>query len=541
MGSIGLEEPRGVATPETAEAHQKGTPLIVSRPWAAGEMAIVLSLAAGACLLHLLVNIFAAGRYGLFRDELYYLACAEHLDWGYVDHAPLVALLAWFSRSLLGNSLVALRLLPAFAGAAKILVTAWIVRELGGGRFAQLLAGVTVLLAPIYLVFDNLLTMNAFEPVFWMLGAAIVMRITRGGDARLWLLFGLVAGIGLLNKHSMLFFGSGVLVGLLLTPERRFLRSRWIWLGALVSFLLFSPNLLWEIRHHWPTIENLRNVRENIYAPVTPIEFILQQALLVLPLATPIWLAGLYSFLGTSEGKRYRLLGWTYLVVLAELLMLKGKIYYLAPAYPMLLAAGAVWIAGWIRERRWNWWKPALVVPLAVAGTVAAPLALPMLPVEATASYAKFWRADAVKVESPDSGRLPQLFAEMFGWQNQAATVARVYHSLSAEDQVKCAILAGNFGEAGAIDFFAQRYGLPKAISGNNSYYLWGPRNYSGEVMVSIGVPRRELEALFGQVEQAATIVNKYAVPDEANLPVYICRKPKMPVREAWPKLKNYG
>lgn len=540
MGSIGLEEPRGVATPVTAEGRETASPCIFSRPWAAGEMAIVLSLAACACLLHLLVNIFAAGHYSLFRDELYYLACGEHLDWGYVDHAPLVALVASLSRSLFGPSLVALRLLPAFAGAAKILVTGWMVRELGGSRFAQLLAGVAVLLAPIYLVFDNLLTMNAFEPVFWMLGAAIVMRITRGGDARLWLLFGLVAGIGLLNKHSMLFFGSGVFAGLLFTPERRFLRSRWIWLGALVSFLLFLPNLIWEIRHQWPTIENLRNVRENIYAPVAPIEFILEQALLVLPLATPIWLAGLLYFLGTREGKPDRLLGWTYLVVLTEMLILRGKIYYLAPAYPMLFAAGAVCIEGRIRERSYLW-KPALLVPLAVGGTVAAPLALPVLPVEATASYARFWRADAVKVESPDSGRLPQLFAEMFGWENLAATVARVYHSLSAADQAKCAILAKNFGEAGAIDFFGQRYGLPKAISGNNSYYLWGPRNYSGEVMISIGVPRRQLEALFGQVEQAATIVNRDAVPDEANLPVYICRLPKMPLREAWPKLKNYG
>src|SRR5262249_1155686 len=174
--------------------------------------------------------------------------------------------------------------------------------------------------------------------VCWMLGAAIVMRITRGGDARLWLLFGLVAGIGLLNKHSMLFFGSGVFAGLLFTPERRFLRSRWVLLGALVSFLLFLPNLFWEIRPQWPPNENLRNVRENIYAPVAPIEFILEQALLVLPLATPIWLAGLLYFLGTREGKPDRLLGWTYLVVLTEMLILRGKIYYLAPAYPMLFA-----------------------------------------------------------------------------------------------------------------------------------------------------------------------------------------------------------
>jgi len=498
-------------------------------------------LAAGACLLHVVVNLLAAGRYGLFRDELYYIACGEHLAWGYVDQAPLIAGVAWLTRWLLGDSLVALRFFPALAGAAKVLLGAWMARELGGRRYAQALAATAVLVAPVYLVFDNLLTMNAFEPVFWMLGAALVIRIVNCGAARLWFLFGLVAGIGLLNKHTMLLFGSGIVVGLLLTPERRFFRSGWIWLGGLLAFLIFLPNLLWEIRHGWPTIENLRNVRQTVYAPVTPLEFLWQQTLLVLPLATPIWLAGLYFFLRGKEGKPYRLLGWTYLVVLGELLLLKGKIYYLAPAYPMLLAAGAVWLEKWIREQNWNWLKPAIPAMLVLGGIGAAPLALPLLPVEAAAKYANFWDVEAVKVESPDTGKLPQLFAEMFGWRNQAATVARVYRSLPAEEQSKCAILAGNFGEAGAIDFYGGGYGLPKAISGNNNYYLWGPREYSGEVVISFGVPREDLEALFGQVERAAIILSNYAVPDETNLPVYICRKPKRPLREAWPKLKVYG
>jgi hypothetical protein len=339
----------------------------------------------------------------------------------------------------------------------------------------------------------------------------------------------------------MLFFGSGVCVGLLLTPERRFFRSKWIWLGGLLAFALFLPNLVWEIRYGWPTIENLRNVRQLVNAPVTPLEFLWQQTLLVLPLAAPIWLAGLYFFLRAREGKPYRLLGWAYLVVLAELLLLKGKIYYLAPAYPMLFAAGAVWIERWIAGRSWNWLKPAIVAALALGAMVAAPLALPVLSPEATAKYAKFWNVEAVRVESPETGKLPQLFAEMFGWENQAATIARVYRNLPPGEQSQCAILAGNFGEAGAIDFFGPRLGLPKAISGNNNYYLWGPREYSGEVVISFGVPREDLLALFGRVEQVATLSHEYAVPDENNLPVYICRKPKMPLRVAWPKLKVYG
>jgi hypothetical protein len=503
----------------------------------AGETAIVVSLAAATCLLHFLVN----GRYGYFRDELYYAACGEHLAWGYVDHAPLIAVVARLSRWLLGDSLFALRFFPALAGAAKVLLAGWMARELGGRRFAQALAATAVFVAPVYLAFDNFLSMNSFEPVFWMLCAAIVMRILNRGNPRLWLLFGLVAGIGLLNKHSMSFFGFGVFLGLLLTPERKFFRDKWIWLGGLLAFAIFLPNLVWEIRHGWPTIEILRNVARVMNAPVTPLQFVFQQALLVHPLAVPICLAGLYFYLRTKEGKPYQLLGWTYLVILAGFLVLKGKIYYLAPAYPMLFAAGAVWIEKWIRARNWIWLKPATLAPLVVGGMVAAPLALPLLPVEAVVKYAKFWGVEAVKVENPDTGKLPQLFAEMFGWENQVATVSRVYHRLSPEEQSKCAILAGNFGEASAIDYFGSAYGLPKAISGNNNYYLWGPRGYSGEIVISVGIPREDLEALFGQIEQAATITDEYAVPDENNLPVYVCRKPKMSLSDAWPKLKVYG
>ncbi len=535
MGLISVDEPQ-LTTQEAPGAEPGALPRAFAGPWVASETAIVISLAAAVCLLHLLVN----GRYGYFRDELYYAACGEHLAWGYVDHAPLVALVARFSRWLLGDSLFALRFFPALAGAAKVLLTAWMVRELGGRRFALTLAATTAFLAPVYLTFDNFLSMNAFEPVFWMLCAGLAMRIVNRGNSRLWLLFGLVAGLGLLNKHSMLFFGLGMFLGLLLTPERRVFREKWIWLGGLIAFLIFLPNLVWEIRNEWPTIEILRNVARVKNAPVTPLEFTWQQALLVHPLGAPICLAGLYFFQRAKDGKPYRFLGWTYLLVLAQLLVLKGKIYYLAPIYPMLFAAGAVGIERWIRERNWNWMKPAILAPLVVGGIVAAPLALPLLPVDAMEKYSRFWNVEDVKVEQGDSGRLPQLWADMFGWENQVATVARVYHSLPAAEQAKCALLAGNYGEAGAIDYFGRAYGLPKAISGNNSYYLWGPRDYSGEVVISVGVALEQLQQIFGQVEQAALIVDEYAPPDEGNLPVYICRKPKMPLEQAWPIVKLY-
>lgn len=533
----------GVSAPArtTTRAVQSPAPEGFGAPVFAGEWGIVALLAAAACLLHFLVNLLATGHYGLFRDELYYAACGEHLAWGYVDHPPLVAVIAWLSRRLLGDSLFALRFFPALAAGAKVLLTGWMVGELRGGRVAQALAATAVFVAPVYLTFDNFLSMNAFEPVFWMLCAAIAMRIINSGTPRLWLLFGLVAGMGLLNKHSMLFFDSGVFVGLVLTPERQFLRSRWIWLGGLLAFSIFLPNLVWEIRHGWPTIEILENVRRLRNTPVGPLDFIFEQALMINPLATPICLAGLYFFLRAKGGRQYRLLGWTYLVILAELLLLKGKIYYLAPAYPMLFAAGGVWLEKWGRERNWGWLNPAIMAPLVVAGLIAAPLALPVLPVEALARYSRFWNVEAVRVENQDPGKLPQLFGDMFGWENQVATVGRVYDNLSGEERSKCAILTRDFGEAGAIDYFGAAYGLPKAISGNNNYYLWGPRDYTGEVVISIGVPLETLQTIFGRIEQAALITDAYADAQENNLPVYICREPKMSLRSAWPKFKEFG
>ena len=535
MGSLSLKEPGAAAAREAVVPI--GSPRTFARSLVGSDATLVASLAAAVCFLHFLVN----GRYGYFRDELYYAACGEHLAWGYVDHAPLVALVARFSRWLLGDSLFALRFFPALASAAKVLLTGWMVRELGGRRFALILATTTAFMAPIYLTFDNFLSMNAFEPVFWMLCAALTMRIVHRGDARLWLLFGLVAGLGLLNKHSMLFFGFGLFLGLLLTPGRRFFRERWIWLGGLLAFAIFLPNLLWEARYGWPTVEFLRGAVETKNALVTPFQFILQQTFLIHPLAAPICLAGLYFFLRARDAKPYRFLGWTYLFVLAQLLILKGKIYYLAPIYPMLFAAGAVGIETRFRERHWSWMKPVILVPLVVGGIVAAPLALPLLPVEAMAAYSRFWNVGEVKVEKGELGKLPQLWADMFGWENQVATIARVYRSLPPEEQARCALLAGNYGEAGAIDYLGRAYGLPKAISGINNYYLWGPRNYTGEVVISVGIPLEQLQELFGQVEQAALIVHEYAVPEESNLPVYVCRKPKRPLPQAWPKLKCYG
>src|SRR6266699_3995241 len=407
--------------------------------WLEKDQAVAVCFALTACVIHFLFN----GRYGYFRDELYYAACGQHLAWGYVDHAPLVAVIARISRMLFGDSLRALRFFPALSSGAKILLTGWIVRELGGRRYAQVLAGTAMLLCPIYLTMDNFLSMNAFEPVLWMLCVAIALRIIRTGQQHLWLLFGLVAGIGILNKHSTLLFGFAFFLALFATRQRRFLQNVWIWAGALIAVALFLPNLLWEIHNHWPTPEILRNVDQYKNAHVSWLGFIGQQALLIHPLATPICLAGLRYFLWSRQGREFRFLGWTYLFLLLQLLIFRGRIYYLAPAYPMLFAGGAVAIESWIdacvdrRGSNWNWIKTAILAPLVVGGIIAAPLAIPILPLDTAAAYANFWDVNRVQVEVEPSGKLPQLFAEMMGWQQQVDVVAGVFQSLPGDDQPK--------------------------------------------------------------------------------------------------------
>jgi 4-amino-4-deoxy-L-arabinose transferase-like glycosyltransferase len=494
----------------------------------------VYVLAVVATLVHVLFN----RQYGYFRDELYYAACGQYPAWGYLDHAPLVAWIAHATRATLGDSLAALRFLPALSAAAKVWLAGWMAREMGGWKFAQILAAVATLTAPIYLTFDNFLSMNAFEPVLWMACAAVTLRILNGGDQRLWLLFGAFAGLGLLNKHSMLFFASGIIVGLCLTPARREFCSRWFWLGAMITLALFLPNLLWELREGWPTIALLRHVVGGKYATVSPWDYIWQQTLLTLPLSAPIWIGGLWFLLRDPQGKRYAVLAWTYLVVLTEMLALHGKIYYLAPAYIMLLAAGAVWMErfAWIRRVRWA--RPAIFAALVLAGIIAAPLAMPILPVEHLIRYARFWDVEAIRVENVPQDDLPQLFGDMFGWQEQVAVVASVYRELSPDEQRHAVILAYNYGEAGAIDYFGGRYGLPKAVSGHNQYGSWGPRRDTASVMIAIGFLEPFLRQFFGEVTAAAQVNPKYALPEERNLTVYVCREPKMTLAEAWPRLK---
>src|SRR5215217_3639609 len=502
-----------------------------------GEGAVLVLLAGVKLLVHLLT----AENYGYFRDELYYMAASERLDLGYVDFPPFVALVTAIVRATLGDSLLALRLLPALAGAAVVVLAGLMARELGGGRFAQGLAALAVLIAPNFIVFGTFISMDAFDQLFQVSAAYVLLLILKRDRPRLWLLFGLLAGLGLLTKLTMLFFGFAVFVALLLTRARRHLLTPWPWLGGVVAFLFLLPYLFWELTNGWPTLEFWANYGAKVDA-ASPLEFLVEQIVTMQPPTLPLWFAGLLYYLFSRDGRSYRALGWLYVILFVLFMIQNARFYFLAPAYPMLFAAGAVVFERFLSRRNWDWIKPAYVVVLAVSGIVVAPITvLPVLPVETLARITGAAGGDAgVQVETREVGQLPQIFADRFGWENLVATVDRVYEELPTEERERACVLTGNYGEAGAVDFFGPRYRLPGAISGHNSYYIWGPGDCAGEVVISIGVPHDLLREEFGDVEQAATVRCRYCMPDEDNLPVYVCRNPKVPLEEAWPRFEHY-
>jgi hypothetical protein len=509
-------------------------------------MALVWAIALAKFLLHLYFN----NRYGYFRDEFDYMSCGDHLAWGYVDQPPLIPFLIHISRVVFGDSLRAIRFVPALASSLLVVQTALIVRELGGKKFALLLSAITILIAPQYLSNGSLLGTNCLEPNLWMGCSYFVILAIKRNDPRYWLWVGVFAGLGLEEKYSIAFFIFGIIVGLLLTRQRRAFFDKWIWLGGLAAFLIFLPNLLWNIHYHWPFLELMHNIRAEGRDVVLPAgQFFLQQTLLVHPLTAPIWLAGLIGFFVWPPLKPYRVLGWSYLVSYAVFFALHGKNYYLAPIYPMLLAAGAVVIETAVRSanadadraRLGRWLKPLIVVLLLAAGVHLAPVVVPVFSPEKFIAYTKMLPFKLPVMEhSHARAVLPQWYADQFGWQEIVDETAVAWNQLSPAERGDCGIFAQDYGQAGAIDFLGRRDGLPRSLSGDKTFFLWGPRGYSGECLIVLDDTRENLEQLWSNVRYVGTSAdNQWAL--EKNIDVFICRGPKFgTLSDLWPRLKKW-
>ena len=427
---------------------------------------------------------------------------------------------------------MALRIVPGLAGAATVFATGLIARELGGGRAAQVLAALAAFFAPFFLAVSHFYSMNALDVLFWTLLLWLAARILVRDEPRVWLWFGALAGLGLENKYSVGFLGFGLVVGLAATRARKQLLSPYLWAGGALAALLFAPHLVWEARNGAPTLEFMRNATELKNYPVTPVQFLLGQLLLLHPLFAPLWIAGLGALLFAARFAPVRALGIAYLVLLALMIQQKAKVYYLAPAYPVLFAAGAVVIA----RSRPAWIGAALVA----AGIALVPLAIPVLAPERFLAYSAALGVSEPQMERDARARMPDQFGFMFGWRELAEEVARVHRSLSPEDRARAAVFGRNYAEAGAIDYFGPALGLPRAISGHNSYWMWGPGGYDGAVLIVIGDVPEEFRARFASFEEKGRRLCEYCRSYESDVPIFVARGLQRPVSEVWPEIKRY-
>lgn len=515
---------------------------VLSKRFWLSDFAIIGYIALAKLVLHLV----AIQGYGYFRDELYYIACSDHLAFGYVDHPSLSIFLLKIVRLLFGDSLVAIRILPVISGALFVFFTGLIARELSGRKFAMILASIAAFAQGGNFFFFNIYSMNFLDLLFWLVCIFIIIRIIKTNNPRNWLLFGLVAGLGLQNKISVLFLCFGIFVGVVLTNNRRYFKSRFLWLSGAVAGFIFLPYILWNVTNAWPTLEFMHNARTYKMAEVAPFEFLMNQILYNNPATLIIWLAGLWYFFFNKEGKKYRLFGWMYLSIYLLFTIQEAKAYYLAGAYPILFAAGAVFIETWLRKKKWRWPKSALVAFILIPTLIFCPVILPILPVETTAKLAQSLGIHNRSGENHREGILPQHFADMHGWENMVNTMAKVYRTLSPEEQSQCLIYVRNYGQAGAIDFFGKKYNLPNATCAHNNYWFWGPDDHKGEIVIIIGmssnlqISLEDLKLHFEKVDHAATIRCKYCMPYENNRPIFICRGFKGSIQKIWADEKFY-
>jgi Dolichyl-phosphate-mannose-protein mannosyltransferase len=497
----------------------------------------VLIIAGISFLAHVLVG----GNYGYFRDELYLLAMSNHPDFGYVDVPPLVPWITLIPRFLTGNALWAIHVISALVCAGIILLTGLMARLLGGAGWVQGLAALGSATALVLLAEGSQYGYDLFDEFWWALAATILIVLLRDNEPRWWLAFGLVAGLGLLTKETILFWGFALVAGLLLTSQRRLLFTRWTVFGGLIAFVLVLPLLLWNAANGWASFQYWASYSANHGVAGSPLDFLVNQILVMNPIAVPLWGAGLwYCF--SKRGARYRVFGWAYLILFILFILIQGKSYFLAPAYPPLFAGGATLFGAWqMRWRRWGTrWVAAYAVVLALSGVLLAPAAMPVLP---PAVYGQVYGPSGnsgSQQESGDVHGLPQSLADRFGWEEQVALIAQVYHSLPPDEQRVACVFTENYGEAGALAQFGGHYHLPPPISGHNAFYLWGPDGCSGQVLITINISPQDAAQGYDSVTLAARTSCADCVDFENNAPILILRQPKEPFAALWARARHY-
>jgi len=493
------------------------------------DTSILILFGLGLFLLHMLTN----HQYGFHQDEMVVLDNANNLDWGFVEYPPLTPFLARIEITLFGLSLVSARTLAALAHSIVLVLTGLMARELDARRPAQILAAIAAAIAPIALIQGSLIQYVTFDFLWSVWLAYLVIRLLKSGDPRWWLAIGAVIGLGMMTKYTMVMFVAGLVGGVLLTDARRYLKSPWLWGGVGLSLLLFLPNLIWQIQHNFVSLEFLSSIHERDVAIGRAEGYLMEQFLLCSnPFMIPLWMAGIYFCFGTQAGKPYRVIGWMYIIPFLIYLFTQGRSYYQAPAYPMLIAAGAVAWQGWLEKISEQKARVAVGVTwtlIILGALVGGALSLPIAPINSP-----LWNV---------TSEVHDIFTEQIGWQEMIQTVAGIYEALPSDERAQAGILAGENDEAAALNLYGDEYSLPKAISGSNTFFLRGYGNPPPETLIVVGFAQETVDSLFEQCALAGTITNPYGVENDLRDPpnIFVCRNPLLPWDELWEQLKRYS
>jgi hypothetical protein len=484
-------------------------------------------------LADFVAHMVFAGNYGYFRDELYYIVSGtQHLSLGYVDFPPFIAYVAALLYPISGDSLVAIHVVPALNEALVVFVAGMITRELGGGRRAQLLAALTTLVALAFLAFGSLFTPDSFDSLWWSLLAYLTIRIVRRREPKLWTAVGLVVGLGMLTKLTILFFVAALFVSFLAIPSARgYLRSKWLAIGALISVVFILPMTYWNLVNGWPMVHFYTEFRGD-FGGGGPVNFLYSQVAIISFLTFPIFVAGLYFYLRSKEGSQLRVLGLAAVILYVFMTALDMKVYYLAPIYPILFAGGAVAIERGMSSKkgvlRWFGSRP-FVACMIIVGALLAPIAMPIL--SPSAFISAYGAGDYQNSPNPDR----------FGWSMYVSNLSQAYDALPANVRDQACILTSNYGEASAVNFLGKGSGLPSAISGHNNYYIWGPGSCTGQAVITIGYSLSDDQGSFRNVSLLTTLTCEYCISYEQNLPVYLCTNPTFSSpASVWPQLRHY-
>jgi hypothetical protein len=497
---------------------------------------VPIILSAAAFAIQLTTNI----NYGIFTDELYYIACGNHLQFGYVDHPAVAPLLARVSL-LLDNSLASLRFFPALSGSLTILLAALISRELGGSRFAAALSSSTILFGIVFWIMFGTLGVNAFDILFVTLTIYFFLKALESNSLKYWIAFGISAGVGLNTKLTMLSYGFSLLIGLICTDKRRLFLSKNIWIGGSIAFVMFLPFLFWQSEHNWPTLEFISNISSGKNLAVSPLMFIIQLAISINLFSFPLWIGGLLYLFIKQESTTKRVLAIASSVFLLILLFTDSKFYYALPAMPLLLSAGSTAFSGWTERPGRKWIRiPALVLP-SILLLIMLPFGIPILAIETLGAYAqKIGGTHNIRTERNESTGVPQYYADRFGCRELAQSIATVYQSLPDSDKLQCGILGAHYSDAGTVDYFGRDLGLPEAISRHNSYWLWGPKNYTGKIMIVVESPGANLYNQFLHSELKCIYRYPYGEGENRIRRIFLCRDSKEPLPQLWNKLKTF-